>query len=44
LPFIMSDKKRAADGITLVIPKRIGECVLHKIPLNELPQFYEGCL
>ncbi|MDR1410245.1 MAG: 3-dehydroquinate synthase [Oscillospiraceae bacterium] len=44
LPYVLSDKKRGADEITLVIPQRIGECVLHKMPLDVLPQFFEGCL
>lgn len=33
------DKKRAGDAITLVIPERIGHCVLHTIPVAELPAF-----
>ncbi len=36
---MLSDKKRAGDSITLVIPKKIGECVLHKIPTDELLEF-----
>lgn len=33
----LSDKKRAGDGITLVIPQDIGNCVLREIPVSELP-------
>jgi len=44
LPYILSDKKRAADDINLVIPRRIGECTLHKIPINALGKFLEHCL
>ncbi|MDR3345526.1 MAG: 3-dehydroquinate synthase [Oscillospiraceae bacterium] len=44
LPHLLSDKKRGADGITLVIPKRVGECVLHKMPLADLPRFFGACL
>ena len=40
LPVIMNDKKRAGDLISLVIPKKIGECVLHKLPVKELPSFF----
>lgn len=32
----MSDKKRKGDTITLVLPKEIGACILHKIPCTEL--------
>ncbi|MGI5971882.1 MAG: 3-dehydroquinate synthase [Oscillospiraceae bacterium] len=35
----MSDKKRRGDYITLVIPKRIGKCVLHRIEASELEGF-----
>ncbi len=32
----LSDKKRAGDTITLVVPERIGHCVLKKLPVAEL--------
>ena len=32
----LSDKKRAGDTITLVIPKKIGACELKKVPVTEL--------
>ncbi|NCC69212.1 MAG: 3-dehydroquinate synthase [Clostridia bacterium] len=32
----LSDKKREGDEITLVIPRRIGECFLHTVPVGEL--------
>ena len=32
----LSDKKRAGDSITLVLPKSLGECVLKKITIEEL--------
>ena len=35
----MKDKKRAGASITLVLPRRIGESVLHKIPASELEAF-----
>jgi len=31
-----ADKKRAGGEITLVVPRRIGHCILKKIPLDEL--------
>ncbi len=35
----MSDKKRKADTITLVVPEKIGKCVLHNIPTSEIEGF-----
>lgn len=32
----LADKKRAGDSITLVIPHRIGECELRKLPVSDL--------
>lgn len=36
---MLSDKKRAGNEITLVLPKKIGECVLHKIQVSALEDF-----
>ena len=36
----LADKKRKGDGITLVVPKRMGACVLHTEPVTELEQFF----
>ena len=36
----MSDKKRAGNTITLVLPKTLGESVLHPIQANELEAFF----
>ena len=36
----LSDKKRTGDYITLVVPEKIGKCVLKKIPASELA----GCI
>ncbi|MCL2022906.1 MAG: 3-dehydroquinate synthase [Oscillospiraceae bacterium] len=44
MPYVLSDKKRASDFITLVLPKKIGECVLHKMPISEITAFFEGSL
>ena len=30
------DKKRTGDTLTLVLPKRIGKCCLHRVPMSEL--------
>ena len=35
----LNDKKRRGGEITLVLPHRIGECGLHKIPVAELGDF-----
>ncbi|MDR0883829.1 MAG: 3-dehydroquinate synthase [Oscillospiraceae bacterium] len=40
LPIMCSDKKRAMDGITLVLPRRIGQCYLQKFPLDGLGEFF----
>ena len=37
--YALSDKKRQGDSITLVVPERIGKCVLHKLPVDELEAF-----
>ena len=34
-----ADKKRAGDTITLVIPKKIGEVELRKLPLGDLRDY-----
>ena len=34
--YLANDKKRSGDTITLVVPKRIGECELKDIPMPEL--------
>lgn len=37
----LSDKKRLGDTITLVVPERIGSCILHKIPIDTLKDFID---
>lgn len=37
----LSDKKRQGDKITLVIPKAMGSCFLHTVPVTELSRFME---
>jgi len=41
LNVILSDKKRAGDCLTLVLPKRIGECVLYPVAVPELTQLFQ---
>lgn len=38
LPVILSDKKRGGEHITIIIPSRIGQCRLHKIPVSQLKE------
>jgi 3-dehydroquinate synthase len=40
----VTDKKRRGDFITLVVPRRIGECFLHGIPVAELLRFIRAGL
>jgi len=35
----LHDKKRRQDSITLVIPQKIGQCVLYPMPVSALPDF-----
>lgn len=37
----LGDKKRQGDRITLVVPREIGHCQLHTIPVEELGQWIE---
>ncbi len=39
VPYLLADKKRKGDAITLVLPERIGACVLHAMPVDALPAF-----
>ena len=36
----LSDKKRAGDSITLIVPEEIGRCVPYKIPISHLEDFF----
>ena len=40
LEVMQSDKKRQGQSMTLVIPEKIGKCVLQKISMNELASFF----
>lgn len=40
----LHDKKRKGDDITIVIPETIGNCVLKKIPVDELEEFIKAGL
>lgn len=35
----LSDKKRAGNSVTLVLPEKIGKCVLHKVSTEELLEY-----
>ena len=34
--YLASDKKRTGDSVTLVVPRRIGECELREVPVKDL--------
>ncbi len=36
---LLADKKRLGETITLVVPQRIGECILKKVPVSEAKDF-----
>ena len=38
----LSDKKRAGDSVQLIVPKRIGECVIQTTPVEELNALIEA--
>lgn len=40
----LADKKRTGDSITLVIPRRIGDCYLEKIPVTQLETVFRAGL
>ena len=40
----LSDKKRAGGTITLVLPDEIGKCHLEKVPVKDLPVWFERAL
>lgn len=40
----LSDKKRTGDAINLIIPERIGSCIIHGININELLPFIKAGL
>ena len=40
----LSDKKRAGGTITLVLPDAIGQCHLQRVPVSELPDWFDRAL
>lgn len=38
----LSDKKRAGGHITLVLPEKVGNCILKKLPVDELCDFFKN--
>lgn len=41
---VLSDKKRAGDTVTLVVPEEIGSCILKPTPVDDLKDFIEAGL
>lgn len=44
LSFALSDKKRAGSKINLILPRQIGECIIHTISIDELHAFIKAGL
>ena len=40
----LSDKKRASGSIALVLPEAIGRCRLERVPVRELPEWFDRAL
>lgn len=38
----LGDKKRRGDRVTLVVPRDIGDCILHPVAVSELPKWIEA--
>lgn len=38
LSAMLNDKKRAGDSITFVLPRSLGNCVLHTVSITDIPQ------
>lgn len=41
---IRHDKKRSGENISMILPKRVGECIIHTLPLNDLEQLLKDIL
>ena len=41
---MLSDKKRTSGSITLVVPSTPGNCVLHRVPVEEALGFIQAGL
>lgn len=42
--YTLSDKKRAGDRIALILPRKIGDCVIRELPVGELEAWIEAGL
>lgn len=40
----LSDKKRTGDAVNLIIPRGIGDCMIQKTPIDQLPSIIESGL
>ncbi len=38
----LNDKKRAGDSISLVIPEKLGKCILKKVPVSQVLEFIKN--
>ena len=40
----LSDKKRFGDTVNLIVPERIGKCLIHPVHTNDLEEFLKNGL
>ena len=40
----LSDKKRFGSTVNLIVPQRIGNCIIHTVPVSELIHFIKAGL
>ena len=40
----LSDKKRSGGTVNLIVPRAIGECMIHSIPVDQMLSFIEAGL
>lgn len=40
----LSDKKRSGNTVNLIIPRQIGDCIIHPTPVNEIQSFIQAGL
>ena len=43
-PYTMSDKKRGGSTVSLILPRFIGDCIVHPTPVHELESFIQAGL
>lgn len=41
---MLSDKKRAGDTLRLILPEKMGKCIIYKTDVRSLPSLFEGAI